>query len=913
MVDRRSVLVVLGFLFVLFHSTFQQLVVPLSSRTERFALIQLRSSLGLRSKEWPKKSDPCSNWVGVQCRNGRVIGINISGFKRTRIGSQNPQFAVDYLSNFTLLMSFNASRFLLPSPIPDWFGLRLGSLQVLDLRSCSIIGAIPSSLGNLTNLTALYLSNNGLTGLIPPSLGQLSSLSVIDLSQNLLSGSIPSSFASLGNLTLLDMSSNFVSGTIPPVIGTLSKLQFLNLSNNGLSSSIPAELGDLSSLVDLDLSFNSFSGSVPVDLRGLRNLQKMVIRNNLLAGSLPGILFPALTRLQFIMLNHNNFTGNLPDILWSLPELRILDASDNNFTGALPNISANASVTPAVLDLSQNMFYGLLTSVLRRFNITNLSSNYFEGRVPDYARGNASLDGNCLQNSSNQRSAAECTSFYAQRGLTFDNFGLPNATQPSPAKPAQKSHKHWIILGGVLGGLGFIALLVIVVVLLIVCTRKRDVTNQRAIGVGPVPAAGTPPPPGLSLNFSSLGEMFTYQQILQATDNFNDVNLIKNGHSGDLFRGILEGGIPVVIKKIDLRSVKKEAYMLELDFFSKISHTRLVPLLGHCLENENENQKFLVYKYMPNGDLSNSLYRKTNSDDDSLQSLDWITRLKIAIGAAEGLSYLHHECNPPLVHRDVQASSILLDDKFEVRLGSLSEACAQEGDTHQSMITRLLRLPTVKWHLLTTSEQGTSGLPTATCAYDVYCFGKVLLELVTGKLGLSASSDSNMKEWLEATLPCISIYDKELVTNILDPSLIIDEDLLEEVWAMAIVARSCLNPKPSRRPLMRYILKALENPLKVVREEHTSSARLRTTSSRGSWNAALFGSWRHSSSDVVAMSALPASKHEGASSFKQSGTSASQGSGQNGGGDQSSSTRRQSKDIFPEPSEEQDVEKPNED
>ncbi|GMP37909.1 hypothetical protein CsSME_00009386 [Camellia sinensis var. sinensis] len=170
-----------------------------------------------------------------------------------------------------------------------------------------------------------------------------------------------------------------------------------------------------------------------------------------------------------------------------------------------------------------------------------------------------------------------------------------------------------------------------------------------------------------------------------------------------------------------------------------------------------------------------------------------------------------------------------------------------------------------------------------------------------------------MKEWLEATLPCISIYDKELVTNILDPSLIIDEDLLEEVWAMAIVARSCLNPKPSRRPLMRYILKALENPLKVVREEHTSSARLRTTSSRGSWNAALFGSWRHSSSDVVAMSALPASKHEGASSFKQSGTSASQGSGQNGGGDQSSSTRRQSKDIFPEPSEEQDVEKPNED
>ncbi|WJZ97009.1 hypothetical protein VitviT2T_015644 [Vitis vinifera] len=122
-----------------------------------------------------------------------------------------------------------------------------------------------------------------------------------------------------------------------------------------------------------------------------------------------------------------------------------------------------------------------------------------------------------------------------------------------------------------------------------------------------------------------------------------------------------------------------------------VSHMRLVPLLGHCLEHDSE--KLLVYKYMPNGDLSNSLYRVTNLEDDNLQSLDWITRLKIAIEAVEGLSYLHHECSPPLVHRDVQASSILLDDKFEVRLGSLSEVCAQEGDSHQNVITKLLRKP----------------------------------------------------------------------------------------------------------------------------------------------------------------------------------------------------------------------------
>lgn len=198
---------------------------------------------------------------------------------------------------------------------------------------------------------------------------------------------------------------------------------------------------------------------------------------------------------------------------------------------------------------------------------------------------------------------------------------------------------------------------------------------------------------------------------------------------------------------------------------------------------------------------------------------------------------------------------------------------------------------------------------TAICAYDVYCFGKVLLELVTGKLGMSACSEAQLKEWLEQTLPYISIYDKELVTKIVDPSLIIDEDLLEEVWAMAIVAKSCLNPKPSKRPLMRYILKALENPLKVVREENSSSARLRTTSSRGSWNAAIFGSWR-SSSDVVVIAAGSSTRPEGGGSFKHSGTSNSQGSGQNGGGEHSSSHRRQSREIFPEPSTDvQDVER----
>lgn len=180
----------------------------------------------------------------------------------------------------------------------------------------------------------------------------------------------------------------------------------------------------------------------------------------------------------------------------------------------------------------------------------------------------------------------------------------------------------------------------------------------------------------------------------------------------------------------------------------------------------------------------------------------------------------------------------------------------------------------------------------------MYCFGKVLLELVTGKLGLSGSNDVSTNEWLDHTLRFINIYEKDLVTKIVDPSLIVDEDLLEEVWAMAIMARSCLNPKSSKRPLTKYILRALENPLKVVREENNSgSGRLKATSSRGSWNAVFFGSWRHSSSDIPSVSAQPRDDR----SLRRSGTMRSQGSI----GEHSSSRRRPSKDIFPEP---QDIE-----
>ncbi|KAK6916580.1 FAE1/Type III polyketide synthase-like protein [Dillenia turbinata] len=451
MVDHRSIIVVtLVFLLflLLFDSTLEQ---QLTSYSEKQALLQLRSTLGLRSKDWPKKADPCFNWTGISCQNGSVIGINVSRFRRTRVGSQNPSFSVDALVNLTNLMSFNASNFLLPGQIPDFFGDKLLLLQVLDLSSSSVVGPIPLSLGNSSHLTSLYLSNNRITGLIPSSLGQLSKLLYLDLSQNLLAGSIPLEFSFLGNLSLLDLSSNFLYGLIPTGIGALPKLQVLNLSNNDFRSSIPAQLGDLGSLVELDLGMNDLSGSLSSDLVGMRSLQKMLLGSNELSGELPDDLFSSLMRLQFVDLSQNSFSGSIPNAIFSLSQLQFLDISGNNFTSQLPDRRSTTNSSGAVFNLSHNIFYGNLTSILGRFSYVDLSSNYFEGKIPDFVPSNLSLDRNCLQSMSNQRTLEECSSFYVARGLIFDGFGPQNDTPSAAPKSSGKSNSCWIILAGVFG------------------------------------------------------------------------------------------------------------------------------------------------------------------------------------------------------------------------------------------------------------------------------------------------------------------------------------------------------------------------------------------------------------------------------------------------------------------------------
>uniref|UniRef100_A0A7N0VCN8 Protein kinase domain-containing protein n=1 Tax=Kalanchoe fedtschenkoi TaxID=63787 RepID=A0A7N0VCN8_KALFE len=813
--QRLLMLLVANVLFIACSQQLQLLALKSEAAIERLALLDLRSSLGIRAADWHKKSDPCKSWVGVECQSGRVTGLRLHGLRRSKWGRLNPRFSVDSIVNLTMLSSFNSSGFLLPGSIPSWFGYRLSALQVLDLCSSSVSGSIPESLGNMMRL-------------VPPEL------------------------YFLRNLVSLDLSTNRLNGMISSGMGNFSEIKYLNLSDNGFSSVVPAELFFLFKMVELDLSSNSLSGTLP-EVRHLVNLQKMNLGSNYLEGSLSKETFFSLVQLESLVLRNNRFHGALPNVLWILPKLHFLDVSGNQFTGRLPDLGSNFNATIKVFNLSWNLFYGTLAVQLVKFGSVDLSGNYFEGVSLGSNLTKIQLMRNCLQ-MGNQRSLEECRSFYADQG----------------------------VFGGVL-------LLVVLVVIMWVIQRScrhvevNGATNANAKHVS---KDGTSASTMASVDVPHVGKSFTYEQLAQSTSNFNEKFLIKNGHSGDLYRGRMDSGTHITVKKVDVHVLNNESYVSELKFFDTVSHPRLVPFLGHCLDQDN--QKFLVYKYLPNGDLAKSFNRKTSGTDGDLQSLDWITRLKIATGVAEGLSYLHHECNPPLVHGDLKATSIILDDNFEVRLGSFGEVHAQP----ESPPTSIPEFTNPR----TPGQCLSAGLSLTTCAHDVYCFGKIMLELVTGKVGMSDSDETIAKEWLEQMLSYISISDKEKLSKILDPSLMVDDDLQEEVWGMALIARSCLRPNPSKRPLMKHILRALENPWKVVRD---GGPWLRTTSSRKSWAAAFFSSssWRQNSS-------------EGNAAFRRSGTS---GSHSSSGQERQTSRKKLSSEIFPEPADAWFLESQNQD
>lgn len=293
---------------------------------------------------------------------------------------------------------------------------------------------------------------------------------------------------------------------------------------------------------------------------------------------------------------------------------------------------------------------------------------------------------------------------------------------------------------------------------------------------------------------------FSFSELEQATDRFSNDNLIGQGISSNVFRGKLMDGRIVAIKKLKVLN-KAEAdtvFLTEIELISRLNHCHVVPLLGYCSEYQSRNcERLLVFEYMSNGNLRECLDAKHGKDP-----LSWATRVRVAIGAARGLEYLHEASAPRILHRDIKSTNILLDENYRPKITDLGMAKYLMSDDHPSCSSSPARmLGTFGYFAPEYAIVGKASLKS-----DVFSYGVVILELITGRQPIqkSAKGDESLVIWSTARL-----NDSKLIVAEMPDPLLKGNFPEEEMQIMAHLARECLQWDPDSRPTMTEIVQIL--------------------------------------------------------------------------------------------------------
>ncbi|KAG7649038.1 putative proline-rich receptor-like protein kinase PERK7 RLK-Pelle-PERK-1 family [Arabidopsis thaliana] len=309
---------------------------------------------------------------------------------------------------------------------------------------------------------------------------------------------------------------------------------------------------------------------------------------------------------------------------------------------------------------------------------------------------------------------------------------------------------------------------------------------------GPYAPSLPPPHPSVALGFNN--STFTYEELASATQGFLKDRLLGQGGFGYVHKGILPNGKEIAVKSLKAGSGQGEReFQAEVEIISRVHHRHLVSLVGYC--SNAGGQRLLVYEFLPNDTLEFHLHGKSGT------VMDWPTRLKIALGSAKGLAYLHEDCHPKIIHRDIKASNILLDHNFEAKVADFGLAkLSQDNNTHVS--TRVMGT-----FGYLAPEYASSGKLTEKS--DVFSFGVMLLELITGRrpVDLSGDMEDSLVDWARPL--CMSAAQDGEYGELVDPFL---ENQYEpyEMARMVACAAAAVRHSGRRRPKMSQIVRTLE-------------------------------------------------------------------------------------------------------
>ncbi|KAG0604296.1 hypothetical protein M758_10G160300 [Ceratodon purpureus] len=677
-----------------------------------------------------------------------------------------------------------------------------GKLQWLEVGGNHFEGAIPLSLANCPSLAQARLSDNRFTS-IPDGFGRNSSLQYVDLSNNQLTGPLPAGLGVGSQVTFIDLSNNNLTGDISILefFDLAQNLSVLNLAKNNLVGEIPASMAMCKSLYWLDLSYNSLTGKVPLALANLSNLEQLHLQGNYFTSLSPGIYSGSAATLRILNLADNPWNAPIASEIGSLTILQILNLSCGGFRGPIP-VALLHLMQLEVLDLSHNDLTGEIPSGLGELMTSlvsvNVSFNQLTGSLPPAWV---------------KFLAADPESFRGNPGLCL-RYDVNNVCVEGSDQNIITSSRGKITLSvGLIVGVVFgIALaFVIFVTLLFYLFRSAKIKRLSKL---------VPKVDRVMKNLTTAPLSFTFDNVMAATENFSDDYIIGRGCHGVVYKATLAKDTHIVVKRIACLDFKTalvhKSFWKEIESIGNAKHRNLVRLLGFMQWGE---VGFLLYDYVSNGDLRSALHDKERG-----LVLNWKERLRIAEGVAQGLAYLHHTYSPPIVHRDISSSNVLLDNDLEAQISDfgLSKVLGTQPKSQQ-------------WSSTSPAVLGTYGYIAPEVGYstkvstklDVYSYGVLLLELLTGKKPAedpSYGESLHVAAWVKEK---VRQNEGKMSESVLDPSLLDDTNLAckDEMLSVQTIALLCTRDNPSDRPAMKEVVEMFSE-LSRIRNKNVLENRI---------------------------------------------------------------------------------------
>ncbi|XP_010688349.2 leucine-rich repeat receptor protein kinase HPCA1 isoform X1 [Beta vulgaris subsp. vulgaris] len=781
----------------------------------------------------------CSFSGSIPMELGNLAELSFLALNSNNLTGEIPHSLGNLSKLYWLDLADNQLSGSIPTSTPNTPGLDLlRKAKHFHFNKNRLSGSIPSELfSSEMILIHVLFDGNQLTGTIPSTLGLVQTLEVLRLDRNSLTGEVPFNLKNLTSIVELNLGHNKLTGPLPNLMG-MNSLSYVDLSNNFFEGSeAPEWFSTLLSLTTLMIEYGSLQGPVPQKLFSAPQMQLVKLRNNSFNGTLD-MGDDIGQQLQLVDFENNKISsvtlgsrytntliliGNPVCItpLSSTDYCQIEQQTRKPYSTSLANCGSKQCPAdqklspqscecaypyegtfyfrgPSFRELSNaNTFHELEMSLWVKLGLTpgsvSLQNPFFN--IDDYLQVHLEI-------------FPSGTKYFNRSEILRIGFDLSNQTYKPPPKfgpyyfiaspylfPATTGRAS-ISLGLIAGIATICTFLVIMVVGVGIYAMQQKIRAERAVGLSrPFVSWGS----SGNLDSGSAPQLkgarwFSYDELKKCTTSFSERNQIGSGGYGKVYKGVLTDGQQVAIKRAQHGSKQGGVeFKTEIELLSRVHHKNLVGLLGFCFE---QGEQMLVYEYMPNGSLRDSLSGKSGIH------LDWKRRLRIALGSARGLAYLHELANPPIIHRDVKSTNILLDENLTAKVADFG-LCKLVSDSTKGHVS--------------TQVKGTLGYldpeyyltQQLTEKSDVYSFGVVMLELVSAKQPITKG-----KYIVREVKMIMNKNDEELcgLKAMIDPIIKIIPNLIG-FRKFVELAMQCVEETASDRPTMSDVVKEIENIL----------------------------------------------------------------------------------------------------